>query len=201
MDLFSTPNSLIETIDLTNGTLLWSANFLATQEADHVFAYLQNEVPWQQESINLFGRQVAQPRLQAWYGDAEYTYSGLTMQPLPWSPLLLELKQRCEAASGTRFNSVLANLYRDGQDSMGWHQDNEPELGRNPVIASLNLGDSRRFVLKHKHNGERRQLDLHHGSLLIMSGETQHFWRHCVPKTAQPKSARINLTFRQINSL
>ncbi|MGB5120416.1 MAG: alpha-ketoglutarate-dependent dioxygenase AlkB, partial [Vibrio fluvialis] len=116
-----------------------------------------------------------------------------------WTPMLADLKQRCELLACQAFNSVLANLYRDGQDSMGWHQDNEPELGQQPVIASLSLGETRRFVLRHLHSKEKLELPLSHGSLLIMAGNTQHFWQHCVPKTVRTLEPRINLTFRLIH--
>jgi alkylated DNA repair dioxygenase AlkB len=140
------------------------------------------------------------PRLSAWYGDAGavYTYSGLRLEPLPWTPVLLEIKQATERLSGTRFNSVLLNLYRDGQDSMGWHSDDEPELGPEPVIASVSLGALRRFVFQHKKRRWRIALDLEPGSVLLMAGATQHHWRHALPKTRRPVAPRINLTFRTI---
>ena len=185
-------------IELQNGRLFYAPNFLSEQQADQSFLNLRNELDWQQEKIQLFGKQVLQPRLQAWHGDKSYTYSGLSMQPQPWTPTLLELKSRCEAVAKHTFNSVLSNLYRDGQDSMGWHQDNETELGTNPVIASLTLGESHRFVLRHLSTKEKYEVELGHGSLLIMAGETQHYWQHSVPKTAKPKEERINLTFRHI---
>lgn len=184
--------------EVQQGKLYYHPNFLEAAEADYFFATLRKTLPWQQERINIFGKSVLQPRLQAWHGDAAYTYSGLTMTPYPWTPELLTLKARCEAIAEVTFNSVLANLYRDGQDSMGWHQDNEPELGRNPVIASLNLGESRRFLLRNLHCKTQIEYDLSHGALLIMAGELQHHWRHSVPKTSKPKGERINLTFRHI---
>ncbi|MEI8658712.1 alpha-ketoglutarate-dependent dioxygenase AlkB family protein [Vibrio sp. Hal054] len=186
-------------IEPQNARLFYAPNFLSEQQADQSFLNLRNELDWQQEKIQLFGKHVLQPRLQAWHGDKSYTYSGLSMQPQPWTPTLLELKSRCEAVAKLNFNSVLANLYRDGQDSMGWHQDNETELGINPVIASLTLGESRRFVLRHLSTKEKYEVELGHGSLLIMAGETQHYWQHSVPKTAKPKEERINLTFRHIS--
>lgn len=185
-------------LTLPNSRLLWVEHFLTEQEADHAYSVLTSELDWQQQAITLFGKSVLQPRLQAWYGEKAYTYSGLTMQPTPWTPLLAALKVRCEAMAGCTFNSVLANLYRDGRDSMGWHQDNEPELGRQPVIASLSLGESRRFVLRHLHTKEKFELTLGHGSLLVMAGDTQHDWQHSLPKTTRAKAPRINLTFRHI---
>lgn len=185
-------------IDIADGRLLWIEHFLPQAAASQIQSALMREVDWQQEAITLFGKRVLQPRLQAWYGDQSYTYSGLTMAPKPWTPSLRTLRQQCERAAHSSFNSVLANLYRDGQDSMGWHQDNEPELGHQPVIASLSFGETRRFVLKHLHSKEKFELPLGHGSLLVMAGPTQHYWQHSVPKTAKPREPRINLTFRHI---
>lgn len=184
--------------EVERGKLYYDPYFLSHLEADYYFDQLLKTLPWHQERITMFGKSVLQPRLQAWHGDAAYTYSGLTMQPHPWTPELTQLKVRCETIADVAFNSVLANLYRHGQDSMGWHQDNEPELGRNPVIASLNLGETRRFLLRNLHCKTEIEYELSHGSLLVMAGELQHHWKHCVPKTAKTKGERINLTFRQI---
>ncbi|WP_438472045.1 alpha-ketoglutarate-dependent dioxygenase AlkB family protein [Vibrio alginolyticus] len=184
--------------EVERGKLYYDPHFLNHLEADNYFDQLRKTLPWHQEHITMFGKSVLQPRLQAWHGDAAYTYSGLTMQPHPWTPELTQLKVRCESVADVTFNSVLANLYRHGQDSMGWHQDNEPELGRNPVIASLNLGETRQFLLRNLHCKTEIEYELSHGSLLIMAGELQHHWKHCVPKTAKTKDERINLTFRQI---
>jgi alkylated DNA repair dioxygenase AlkB len=184
--------------EVAQGRIYYDPNFLSNLEAERYFSNLRSTLPWQQERITMFGRSVLQPRLQAWHGDVAYTYSGLTMSPHPWTPDLNELKARCEAIANVQFNSVLANLYRHGQDSMGWHQDNEPELGRNPVIASVNLGETRRFLLRNLHCKTQLEYELSHGALLIMAGELQHHWKHAVPKTAKPKGERINLTFRHI---
>ncbi|CAH1567377.1 Alkylated DNA repair protein [Vibrio jasicida] len=184
--------------EVAQGRIYYDPNFLSNLEADRYFSNLRSTLPWQQERITMFGRSVLQPRLQAWHGDVAYTYSGLTMSPHPWTPDLNELKARCEAIAKVQFNSVLANLYRHGQDSMGWHQDNEPELGGNPVIASVNLGETRRFLLRNLHCKTQLEYELSHGALLIMAGELQHHWKHAVPKTAKPKGERINLTFRHI---
>jgi alkylated DNA repair dioxygenase AlkB len=184
--------------EVAQGRIYYDPNFLSNLEAERYFSNLRSTLPWQQERITMFGRSVLQPRLQAWHGDVAYTYSGLTMSPHPWTPDLNELKARCEAIANVQFNSLLANLYRHGQDSMGWHQDNEPELGRNPVIASVNLGETRRFLLRNLHCKTQLEYELSHGALLIMAGELQHHWKHAVPKTAKPKGERINLTFRHI---
>lgn len=195
LSLFSQPEPWIE---LPNCRLLYVPHFLTPAQADTVFKSLQLELDWRQEAIKLFGKTILQPRLQAWHGDKNYTYSGLEMMPRPWNQTLLQLKNLCEQVSQSPFNSVLANLYRNGQDSMGWHQDNETELGLNPIIASLSLGESRKFVLRNLETKQKHELDLSHGSLLVMAGETQHYWQHSIPKTAKPKGSRINLTFRYI---
>ncbi|HHI5410163.1 TPA: alpha-ketoglutarate-dependent dioxygenase AlkB [Vibrio metoecus] len=186
-------------ITLLDGQLVWFPQFLALPQADEALTQLKTELNWQQKSIRLFGKCVLQPRLIAWYGDEDYRYSGLTLSAHPFPERLAQLKMQCEEAAQTRFNSVLANLYRDGQDSMGWHQDNEPELGTNPIIASLSLGESRRFLLRHKQDPALKiECELSHGDLLIMAGTTQHCWQHAIPKTRQTKQLRINLTFRNI---
>ncbi|MCG9681299.1 alpha-ketoglutarate-dependent dioxygenase AlkB [Vibrio sp. Isolate23] len=198
MDLFNALPYEQRWIELRNGRLLWINDFMPPNEANSLMSCLKQVTPWSQEEIQLFGRMVKQPRLQAWYGDKAYTYSGLTMPAIPMTETLDSIKLRCEDVASQPFNSVLLNLYRDGQDSMGAHQDNEPELGSNPTIASLSLGATRRFVLKHIHTGQTYRLELSHGSLLIMAGEMQHFWKHSLPKTNQQIGERINLTFRMI---
>ncbi len=177
--------------------------FLASAEADRFLAELVAGLAWEQKKIRIFGRSVSSPRLSAWYGDpgARYTYSGLTLEPLPWVEPLLAIKQRIETASGCAFNGVLANLYRDGADSMGWHSDDERDLGPNPVIASLTLGAKRRFLLRPKHaekGSEPGELELGHGSLLLMRGGLQRDWKHSVPKTSRAVGTRINLGYRLI---
>lgn len=177
-------------------------NFYDSATASALFHELHNQTPWAQRQVKVYGQLHPEPRLTAWYGEAgkRYSYSGLTLDPLPWTPALLQIKARVDAAAKVEFNSVLLNLYRDGRDSNGWHQDNEPELGHNPVIASLSLGALRRFQLRHKVRQDvpKLELDLPHGSLLVMAGPTQHCWQHQLPKTAKPVEARINLTFRVI---
>ena len=142
------------------------------------------------------------PRLQAWYGDDEltYTYSKLKLIAHPWLPTLVILKKLVEQQIKGSFNAVLANYYRDQNDAVSWHSDNEDELGEEPVIASLSFGDSRDFKLKHNSTGEKLTIPLKSGSLLIMSGKTQHYWQHCLPRCKREKRARINLTFRLINN-
>jgi len=163
---------------------------------------LGSETPWRQEHLTLFGRKVLTPRLSSWHGDVAYTYSGLTMEPAPWTQTLTQIRTRAKQISKAKFNSVLLNLYRDGKDSMSWHSDDEVELGKNPVIASLSLGATRRFRLRHRQDKTRTiGLDLKNGSLLVMAGSTQHHWQHAVPKTAKPIGPRINLTFRWTNPI
>ena len=172
---------------------------LGDQRADDLFDRVMNEVEWESRSIVLFGRETPQPRLAAWYGDEPYTYSNLTLDARPLPSVLDELRRRCEELAATRFNSVLANLYRDGSDSMGRHADDEPELGTDPVIASVTLGALRTFRLRHRSTGEKVEIPLESGSLLVMRGPTQHFWTHEIPKTRRPVGARINLTYRLIH--
>jgi alkylated DNA repair dioxygenase AlkB len=186
------------TQEVEDGGLLryWPA-FYAPAEADALFASLREHVAWKQER-GRFGRPF--PRLTALYGDPglTYTYSGVSYPALPWSAELEAVRRRVEAAAQAPLNSVLLNRYRGGDDSMGFHADDEPELGRNPVVPSLSLGAPRCFVLRH--NATRRRLEyvLGHGSLLVMAGTLQHFWQHALPRTRQPVGERINLTFRQI---
>jgi alkylated DNA repair dioxygenase AlkB len=175
--------------------------FFTPAESDNLLADLTANIAWEQKAIQFMGKQVMQPRLIAWYGDEgkSYSYSGLTVHPLPWTPTLLNMKARVEAAADVTFNSVLLNLYRTGQDSVGWHSDDEPELGTNPVIASISLGAARSFQFKHKTNPDLKMaIELTHGSLLLMRGITQHFWKHQIPKTKKELDPRINLTFRVI---
>ncbi|VXC52788.1 DNA repair protein [Pseudomonas sp. 8Z] len=169
--------------------------------ADIWLEALIEQTPWQQPQLFIHGRHHSVPRLTAWYGEPEarYRYSGVIHEPLPWTPLLDEIRQRVEQCVGQALNAVLLNYYRDGQDSMGWHSDAEPELGRNPLIASLNLGGSRRFDLRRV--GATRiehSLTLDHASLLVMRGPTQHHWQHQVAKTRRVCAPRLNLTFRLI---
>lgn len=188
-------------LQLPNAELDFLPHWLDAATADLWLTELSAQTPWQQPQVQLYGRHYPVPRLVAWYGDAEasYRYSGLTHQPLPWTPLLAEIRARLVEAVGQPLNGVLLNYYRDGNDSMGWHSDDEVELGANPLVASLNLGGTRRFDLRRK--GQSRiehSLVLNHGSLLVMSGPTQHYWQHQVAKTRSACAPRLNLTFRLI---
>lgn len=177
--------------------------FFSHAESDKFFHALLNDIFWKQEKIKLYGKEVDIPRLTAWYGDSgkSYSYSGISMMPAPWTDTLLEIKERVDREARVRFNSVLLSLYRSGQDSLSWHQDDEPELGEDPVIASVSFGATRSFQFKHKARKELRKvsIDLTHGSLLIMKGPTQRYWVHQVPKTPRSVGPRINLTFRVIH--
>ena len=183
-----------------DGQLLLCEYFLDPSLAAEAFALLRRELAFHSEHYVIYGRRVEAPRRVAWHGDADavYTYSGLSHAPRPWTPTLLRLRRQVEAAADQTFNSVLANLYRDGNDSMGWHADKEPELGATPLIASLSLGEARVFKVRHGRRGETVALELNAGSLLIMRGPFQHHWCHSVPKTRQQKGERINLTFRHV---
>jgi alkylated DNA repair dioxygenase AlkB len=186
---------------IPDATLSLAPDWLPPVEADALFSALMATVPWETHRIRMFGKEVDSPRLSCWIGDpgASYVYSRTRFEPRPWPAMLQALRPRIDAAAGVAMNSVLANLYRDGRDAMGWHSDDEPELGTRPVIASLSLGATRRFLLKHRrHPDQRLALELPHGSLLLMSGDTQAHWRHALPRTARPVAARINLTFRRI---
>lgn len=165
-----------------------------------LFDELRAAVPWQQHDVTVFGRTYRQPRLVAWYGDPgrTYSYSGLTLIPSPWIAPILELKALCQELGGATFNSALLNLYRDGDDTVGWHSDDEPAFGREPVIASVSLGAVRRFDLRHKRSRGTVTVDLPPGSVLVMSGRCQAEWSHRVPRSRRVTEPRINLTFRRI---
>ncbi|WP_192822289.1 alpha-ketoglutarate-dependent dioxygenase AlkB [Rufibacter sp. LB8] len=176
-------------------------DFVSLENQATLYLALKQKAAWRQEKIKLFGKEIDQPRLTAWYADAgkSYTYSGLTWQPQPWLSELTEVRMALEKISGVAFNSVLLNLYRNGQDSMGWHADNEPALGQNPIIAAISLGSARTFAFKHRKNPDQKlKFMLPSGSLLLMAGATQHHWLHQLPKSAKPLEPRINSTFRFI---
>lgn len=189
-------------INLPDADITLFENFFSIVESNEYLQKLLNEINWRHDKIKIFGKEIFQPRLTALYGDEglEYTYSGLRMQPEPWNYPLSFIKNRIENIAGVAFTTCLLNLYRDGKDSMGWHQDNEKELGKNPIIASVSFGAMRNFQLKHIHQHQLGTITipLGHGSLLLMKGPTQHFWKHQIPKTKKPLSARINLTFRRL---
>jgi alkylated DNA repair dioxygenase AlkB len=184
------------------GSLWFEPRWLPADEADALFDALRHATPWSQGTIVLFGRELREPRLTAWFGDADYTYSGRTVRASAWPAALAAVRARVERAAGAPFNAVLLNLYRDGDDSMGLHSDDEPELGHDPIVASVSIGVGRRFVLVPKPKSARRQgayeVELGHGSLLVMAGACQHQYRHGVPKQPRLEGERINLTFRRV---
>lgn len=198
-------NSLFQSepifFDLPDAEIIYYPNFLSQEEADSLFQELQKNTPWQQDEITVYGKKHLQPRLTALYGNEgkHYSYSNIVMQPHHWTLPLQKIKSLVESVSETNFTTVLLNYYRDGNDGNGWHADNEKELGMNPIIASLSLGTERNFQLKRNTDpSQKKNILLENGSLLLMKGTTQHFWKHQVPKTAKPIGSRINLTFRVI---
>ena len=194
-------NSEPLSLDLPDAEINYYPKFFDKEQADKIYFELLQEIAWQQDNITVFGKTHPQPRLTALYGNEgkPYSYSNITMQPNPWNTLLQKIKYFIEATTECQFTTVLLNQYRDGKDSNGWHADNEKELGTNPIIASLSFGAERVFQLKHNTIADaKKSLVLEHGSLLLMKGSTQHFWKHQIPKTAKPIGNRINLTFRSI---
>jgi alkylated DNA repair dioxygenase AlkB len=187
---------------LEDGEYWFMRDFLSEDQAIQQESLLLNTIEWKQEEVYVFGKKYKEPRKTAWYGDENcvYSYAGKTNYPLPWTEALFQLKTDIEALiPGTNFNSVLLNQYRDGNDKMGWHSDNEKELGKNPIIASLSIGATRFFDLKHKRiDSLKKRLELPAGSLLIMCGSTQENWLHQIPQQKTVKEPRINLTFRKV---
>ncbi len=169
--------------------------WLSPAEADALFETLIRDIPWEQKAIRMYGRETAVPRLTSWFGDVGYTYSGTTNAAHAWLPELEDLRARLETTTTARFNSCLANLYRDGHDSVSWHADDEPELGPEPIIGSVSLGSTRDFKIRNEATSEIATIPLGHGDLVVMRGESQADYRHSVPKRAHA-DARINLTFR-----
>jgi len=204
LPLFATSGDgtpLPERVDLLGDEVVYWPALFDPATATRLFDDLLATTNWSQHRITMFGRPVDVPRLSAWHGDRRttYTYSGLALHPEPWTPPLLEVKQRVEAELDLELNSVLVNLYRDGRDSVAWHADDERELGPEPVIASVTLGEVRRFRMRRRDDhAQHLDLDPAHGSLLVMRGTTQRLWEHAVPKSSRPLGPRINLTFRQI---
>ncbi|TCV95737.1 DNA-N1-methyladenine dioxygenase [Luteibacter rhizovicinus] len=203
MSLFPEPARWYR-VDLPGADVTMCPEWLGVAEADSLLRHLSGELPWEVHRIRMFGRMVDSPRLSAWIGDADavYTYSRTRFVPHPWMPVLASLRDRASEACGVSFNSVLANLYRDGGDSMGWHADDEPELGPRPTIASVSLGETRTFRFRDRETGGRTvAVDLTHGSLLRMAGDTQALYRHDLPKRVRVHGPRINLTFRYVEKI
>jgi len=202
-DLFPAQEALAP-IPMQDAEVYYLRHLALAQPPHVVMNQLIDEGPWRAENIVVWGRTYPQPRLIAWYGDAgmNYTYSGLQLTPLPWTETLLHIKSRVQAVTRTDFNSVLLNYYRDHRDSMGLHSDDEPDLGEQPILASLSLGEERIFILKHKRDKVLKpvRLKLASGSLLLMKGDTQRYWKHGIDKEARPCGPRVNLTFRSIRT-
>ncbi len=198
MNLFSEEKQHFK---LPNAELIYVPNFFTKKEADTYFNAINTATNWQQDTIRVYGKTYMQPRLTALFGETNqpYSYSNITMYPQPFTKILDSIKQRVETFCHCKFNTLLINLYRNGNDSNGWHADNEKELGKNPSIASVSFGAERPFHYKHKTQKEQRyKITLQHGSLLFMQGEMQHYWLHQIAKTKKNISPRINLTFRQL---
>lgn len=198
-------NSLFQSepiiLNLPDAEIIYYPHFFDKKEADTIFAELKKDIPWQQDDIRVYGKIHQQPRLTALFGNEgkPYSYSNIKMEPHPWNPLLQKIKLKVESVCDTNFTTVLLNQYRNGKDGNGWHADNEKELGLNPIIASVSFGAERVFQLKHNSiPGLKQNILLEHGSLLLMKGTTQNFWKHQIPKTLKPIGSRINLTFRVI---
>ena len=204
-DLFSYSNAGCEDcseIDIPDAEVFLYPSLLSNQEADQLFDSLKTSIIWEKHKIKLYGEVHDVPRLTAWYGDPNksYEYSGIKLKTRLWNAGLLKIREKIETISKTKFNSVLLNLYRSGSDSVLWHSDDEPELGKNPVIGSLSLGEAREYQTKQKYNRDLKQnILLQHGSFLLMKGKTQHNWLHQIPKRKNLKGERINLTFRTIH--
>ena len=201
-DLFSTDEVKKKVFDLPDAEVVLYENLFTKEESNKLFKSLIETIQWQQDQIKFYGKLIDLPRLTAWYGvnDKPYTYSGIPMNPNPWNEDLLFIKKRIEKKANVDFSSCLLNYYRNGKDSVNWHQDNEKELGQNPVIGSVSFGETRPFQLKHLDREDLEKVDIHlsHGSFLLMKGTTQHYWKHQIPKTTRDIKARINLTFRII---
>ena len=200
LDMFQDNESPVE-YDIEDGNIIYYPYFFDKEVSDRYFQRLVNEIKWGQEYINMFGNRIPIPRETAWYGDSEktYVYSGISNNPLEWTDMLLEIKEEVEKYSPSTFNSLLLNKYRNGQDKVSWHADDEQELDSNCSIASVSFGVERPFQLKHKEKGFKEQIVLNHGSLLIMNPPTQEFWLHQIPPRKNINKERINLTFRFIN--
>jgi alkylated DNA repair dioxygenase AlkB len=192
-------NSLGQNLQLPNAEVIFYPRLFQPPESHQLLTDLLTQIEWKQEPIKIFGKSVLQPRLTAYYGDEDkaYTYSGVKMEPLSWNNPLLQIKEKIEPLVNTQFNGVLLNLYRNGQDYIGWHSDDEQDLAKGAVIGSMSLGETRRFIFRRRDNHQIKvELNLSDGDFLVMGSDTQKFWQHHVPKTAKSTQPRINLTFR-----
>ena len=195
MDLFNPTNNLLP----FDGKAIYYGKIIRPDEANKYLNSLQEEIAWEHDEVNIFGKHIVTKRKVAWYGDNNfaYTYSNATKVALPWSKLLKHLKEKVEKVAGATFNSCLLNLYHNGDEGMGWHSDNEKELGNDPIIASVSFGAERKFALKHKETNQTCTIILEHGSLLVMKEGSQKNWWHRLPPTKKIKKPRVNLTFRK----
>ena len=202
LELFTQKDIQVKIFDLPDSDITLYENLFTIEESNRLYESLFNTIKWQQDQSYFYGKKRKIPRLTAWYGNLknDYSYSGIIMKPHPWNTDLLFIKQKIEKITKVEFTNCLLNKYRTGQDSVGWHQDNEKELGHNPIIGSVSFGETRPFQLKHLNRTDIKKVDvfLTHGSFLLMKGSTQHFWEHQIPKTSQYIKPRINLTFRMI---
>jgi len=198
----STPSLFSEKRELLpfDGSALLIPRFISSVESTRLFAQLNEETPWEMPEMVMFGKKYPQAGFSTWFTNTNvsYVYSGITRTPHAMTPVLHDVMGRCALVSGAEYNSVLVNLYRDGNDSVSWHSDNEEINGSEPTIASVSLGATRRFDLRHKESGETVRVDLEDGSLLVMSGLSQHCWVHQIAKTKAKVGPRINLTFRRV---
>lgn len=199
----SANNKIEKVCSLPDAEIRFYPHYFEKTESDLIFESFFSEIKWRSDKIKLYGKEIDLPRKTAWYGEKGkvYKYSGIQMSPEPWTPTLCKIKTEIEKVAKVEFNSVMMNLYRDGSDGISWHTDAEPELGKNPTIGSVSFGESRRFMLRHRNDKTlKSEIELTHGSFLLMGGSTQHFWQHQIPKTSRKLGARINLTFRVIIS-
>ncbi len=194
-------DSIRQVLSMPDAKVIFYQKFFDSRKSDEIFQILLSEINWRQDRMKLYGKEIDLPRKTAWYGDRNksYTFSGIHLNPEPWTSTLLQVKRHIEEIAEVEFNSVLLNLYRHGNDGISWHTDAEPELGENPVIGSVSFGGTRRFMFRHRQDQTlKTEVELTHGSFLLMAGETQHFWQHQIPKTSRQVEPRINLTFRSI---
>ena len=198
MDLFA-DDAALTPIPIEDGELWFQQRLALDWPPAEVMQRLLDETDWRHEQVQVWGKLHMQPRLTAWHGEASYRYSGKTFHPLPFTPLQLHIKEVVERATGRRFNSVLLNYYRDERDSMGFHADDERELGPDPAVASVSFGAPRTFILKHRRLPKTVKLALGDGCLLLMAGTLQQHWLHGINKERTPRGPRINLTFRLIS--
>ncbi len=200
MLLFQTPENQVANCLPSDGIVLDHGVIFSKEEAAQFLATLLTTLPWEQDELTIFGRKIITQRKTAWYGDLPYayTYSHATKVALPWTPALNTIKEKVELISGESYNSCLLNLYHDGNEGMGWHSDDEDTIARDSAIASVSFGAARRFDFRHKKTGEKVQVMLENGSLLVMKGETQRFWQHSLPKSKRIAAPRVNLTFRRM---